>query len=107
MPRRDPVPATLRVPPPAGCPTRLTVSAHAVQRYRERWRPSWPVVGAERELWKEVRDAVFVQRDGKAFIYRTPRGALLTVAADGTVMTVLPMGAVKTTYRPRKLRRKS
>lgn len=84
----------------------LSVSAHAVQRYNERWRPTWPIAGAERELWKEVRDAVFVQRDGKAFIYRTLRGALLTVSADGTVMTVLPMGATKTTYRPRKPKRR-
>ena len=87
-------------------PTALRLTAHAVQRYHERWRPQWEHPDAARELTLEARGAVFVERDGQALVYRTPKGALLSVAEDGTVMTVLPQGAAKTIWRPQKPPRK-
>lgn len=101
MPPRRWTPVLLAAAPPPGCPVALTLSAHAVERYQERWRPTWAHADAARELTDEVRRAVYVERDGQAYIYRTPRGALLTVAG-GTVATVLPPGAEKTLLRPVK-----
>lgn len=94
--------ALITPPTQDGLPRALRLTAHAVERYQERWRPTWAHPDAARELTSEVRAAVFKERDGQALIYRTPRGALLSVADNGTVMTVLPMGAAKTVWRPQK-----
>ncbi len=83
-------------------PSHLFTTDHAERRYRERWRPTWKLADARKELAEQVRQAVFVERDGDALIYRIPRGALLTVTQHGEVKTVLPRNAQRTSRRPEK-----
>lgn len=86
-------------------PQKLFLTQHAVERYKQRWRPEMTLPAARAELKQQLPLAEFVDVDGTDYIYRTPRGALLTVSSDGAVRTVLPMGSKKTTYRPRRRRR--
>jgi len=83
-------------------PAQLHLTEHAVDRYVERWRPGWTRDAARDELAKGLALTQFVEIDRGDYIYRTPRGALLVVAGDGAVRTVLPMGSKKITYRPRR-----
>lgn len=89
---------------------RLSITDHAKRRYRQRWRPNMRQVDADAELAQQVARAVFVEMDGHDLIYRTPRGALLTVSNEGrgqgVVRTVLPMRAQPVIRRPRKGRRR-
>lgn len=79
------------------------VTEHAVDRYLERWRSKASRGDARAELEDQIKRAVFVEHPaGEEAIWRTPRGALLVVRADGAVATVLPQGAVRTNRRPRK-----
>lgn len=81
------------------CPP-STVTDHAIDRYIERWRPGWPRLIAAQELRQQITRAVFVEHPaGEDAIWRTPRGCLLVVRGDGTVATVLPMGAAKPSAR--------
>lgn len=86
-------------------PTTLTLTNHAIDRYCERWRPTWRREDAEMELRLQARRAVFRERDDDGgLIYVTPRGALLVVALDGAVRTVLPPGSTKPMRRPQSPR---
>lgn len=76
------------------------VTDHAIDRYIERWRPDYPRLMAAQELRQQLARAVFVEHPaGEDAIWRTSRGCLLVVRADGVVATVLPMNATKPTSR--------
>lgn len=111
--KRAPVRLEAEQPPEhaqRGAPSVLSVTSHAVERYQERWRPDLSMMDADLDLAAEVRGARFAGMDGRQFMYRTPCGALLTVIQEwhdrsaGSVATVLPRGAHKTVYNPKKRR---
>jgi hypothetical protein len=92
-------------------PTR--VCDHAIDRWIERWRPDliarFPrhgvrhsiALGEIREMLpRATLEAILVRE--KSTIWIADGGAKLVVSKDGKVMTVLPPGAVKREYRPRK-----
>jgi len=81
----------------------LTVTAHAIRRYIERWRPGWKFADAELDLRREADRALLHECPaGSDPIWRTPRGCLLVVSGDGAVRTVLPPKSFAPNRRPRK-----
>lgn len=79
------------------------ITAHAVQRYIQRWRPGWKYDAAETELKQQVRGAELHECPaGSDPIWRTPRGCLLVVSGDGVVRTVLPPKSFAPNRRPRR-----
>jgi len=73
--------------------TRRRASFHAVQRYRQRWRPDLSLNEAWHELERHASDArlVGLTQDG-CEVVQTRRGAVCIVARDGTIKTVLAPG---------------
>jgi len=84
-------------------PQPKALSDHAIRRYLQRWRPNWTYADAKRELESILPRTRFVEDEPPhGEIWEAPNGMRLGVRRDGTVATVLPMGAIRTRYRPRK-----
>lgn len=99
MRQSEPEPISVHIMPAR--PTTLT--AHAIRRYIERWRPGWSYQMAQTELQREAERASLHECPaGSDPIWRTPRGCLLVVSLDGTVMTVLPPKSFAPNRRPRR-----
>lgn len=81
----------------------LTVTAHAVKRYIERWRNGWTSTEARKDLLREAERAELHECPaGSDPTWRTPRGCLLVVSGDGAVRTVLPPKSFAPNRRPKR-----
>lgn len=89
-------------------PHPLTISEHAYERWKERWRSAWPWAVAKRDFQDRVKQAVFVEEDtgNPTAFWRLPeedgRHPLIVVDGFGEVKTVLTPEACKPNRRPRK-----
>lgn len=89
------------------CQRPREVTAHAIDRYIERHHPSLDRKTARTCLETEAQTAQLHDVEhgrNRREIWRTQIGTLLVVGPGGMVETVLPMGARRLAYRPRKVR---
>lgn len=89
-------------------PHPYTITDHAYERWKERWRSAWSWAVAKQDLQDRIKQAIFVEEDpGNATsFWRLPeeggRHPLIVVDGFGEVKTVLPREATKPNRRPRK-----